>query len=67
MVLARELAREMGVPTPLSDAAYADMNDALQRGWGERDGRSAMQLALERAGIEIEESETAIKKTSARG
>lgn len=53
VTLATELAREIGVPMRLANLALADMTEALNRGWGTRDSRVAMQLQNERAGVEI--------------
>jgi 3-hydroxyisobutyrate dehydrogenase len=53
MRLATELGRELGVPMRLANMAYAEMTEALNRGWDNRDSRSAMLLQLERCGIEI--------------
>jgi 3-hydroxyisobutyrate dehydrogenase len=54
MRLATELGRELGVPMRLANLAYAELTEALNRGWGERDSRSPMLLQLERAGLEVE-------------
>ncbi|MCS5604336.1 MAG: NAD(P)-dependent oxidoreductase [Alphaproteobacteria bacterium] len=51
--LAAEVGREFGVPMRLINATVADMTEALGRGWGDRDSRSAMILQQERAGIEF--------------
>jgi 3-hydroxyisobutyrate dehydrogenase len=51
--LATELGREVGVPMRLANLALAEMTEALNRGWGERDSRVAMLLQEERAGVEI--------------
>ena len=52
--LALELGREFGVPMSVANIAYAEMTSALNRGWGDRDSRSAMLLQEERAGnIEV--------------
>ncbi|MGH7152648.1 MAG: NAD(P)-dependent oxidoreductase, partial [Acetobacteraceae bacterium] len=45
--------REVGVPMRLANLVLAEMTEALNRGWGERDSRSAMLLQVERAGVEI--------------
>jgi 3-hydroxyisobutyrate dehydrogenase len=66
MTLARELAHELGVATPLADLTYADMTEALGRGWGDRDGRSAMHLPLERAGVTVAETAEAVKTAQER-
>ena len=36
----------------LSHLALAELNEALNRGWGERDSRVGMKLQEERSGIE---------------
>ena len=48
-----ELGREVGVPMRLANLALAEMTEALNRGWGERDSSSFMQLEEERAGVKI--------------
>src|SRR5688572_12403821 len=53
VTLATELARELGVPMRIGALTHAEMTEALNRGWGERDSRSPMQLQEERAGVEI--------------
>lgn len=53
VTLATELARELGVPMRVAGLTYAEMTEALNRGWGERDSRSPMLLQEERAGVEI--------------
>jgi 3-hydroxyisobutyrate dehydrogenase len=50
--LACQLGREVGVPMRMSHLALAELNEALNRGWGERDSRVGMSLQVERAGIE---------------
>lgn len=54
MTLATGLGRELNVPMRLANLAFAEMSEALNRGWGELDSRVAMRLQLERAGVEIE-------------
>ena len=46
--LATELGRELGVPMRVANLAYAEMTEALNRGWESRDCRSPMLLQLER-------------------
>jgi 3-hydroxyisobutyrate dehydrogenase len=41
------------VPLRLLNLALAELTEALNRGWGERDSRIAMLLQEERAGVEI--------------
>jgi 3-hydroxyisobutyrate dehydrogenase len=54
MTLATDLGRELGVPMRLANAAYADMSEAMNRGWAAKDSRIAMLLQCERAGVQIE-------------
>jgi 3-hydroxyisobutyrate dehydrogenase len=49
--LALELAREVGVPMQVAELTRADFEEALRRGWGERDSRTPMLLQDERAGV----------------
>ncbi len=53
MTLATELGRELGVPMRLANLALAEMTEAMNRGWSERDSRVSMVLQNERAGVEI--------------
>lgn len=53
MLGATGLGRELGVPMPFANLALADIQQAMQRGWSERDGRSVMLLPQERVGVEI--------------
>lgn len=54
MRLATELGRELDVPMRVANLAYAELTEALNRGWESRDSRSPMLLQLERAGIKVE-------------
>lgn len=51
--LATALGREFNVPMKMANIALAEMTEALNRGWGERDSRVAMLLQEERAGVAI--------------
>ena len=53
VALANALGRELGVPMRMCNLAYAEMTEAMARGWGSRDSRSVMLLQQERAGVEI--------------
>ena len=53
MTLATELGREIGVPMRVAALTHAEMTEALNRGWAERDSRVPMLLQEERAGVEI--------------
>ena len=48
------LARQLGVPTPIADLALADIQQAVDRGWSQRDYHSALLLPQERAHVRIE-------------
>ena len=64
--LALELARDLGVPMKVSETAYQDYTEALERGWGGSDSHVAMQLTNERAGVVIKASAEDVQKTLAR-
>ena len=49
--LALDLAREVGVPMQVAERAMAEFEEAMRRGWGERDSRATMLLQEERAGV----------------
>ena len=50
--LALALAREVGVPMQMAQLALAEFDEAMKRGWGERDSRTPMLLQNERAGVD---------------
>lgn len=62
VTLAIALGREHQVPMPLATLTLAELTEALNRGWGERDSRVAMLLQEERAGVEIRVPEAAIRQ-----
>jgi 3-hydroxyisobutyrate dehydrogenase len=49
--LALDLAREVRVPMQVAQLALGEFDEALRRGWGERDSRVTMLLQEERAGV----------------
>ena len=53
MLIATELARDLGVPMRFANLALADIQEAMNRGWAERDCRSVMLLPQERVGVEV--------------
>jgi 3-hydroxyisobutyrate dehydrogenase len=53
VTLATELGRELGVPMRVANMTHAEMTEALNRGWAQRDSRVPMLLQEERAGVEI--------------
>jgi len=54
MSIATGLGRELGVPMRFANMAFADLQEAMNRGWSERDGRAVMLLPQERAGVSIQ-------------
>jgi 3-hydroxyisobutyrate dehydrogenase len=67
VTLATELGRELNVPMRIANLTYAEMTDALNRGWGERDSRCFMLLQEERAGVSIAVPAEKIKEVLDRG
>lgn len=55
MMIATELARDLDVPMRIANLALADIQEAMLRGWSERDSRSVMLLPQERVGVSIQE------------
>lgn len=53
MMLATELGRSVGAPMRIANLALADITEAMNRGWAERDCRSVMLLPQERVGVNI--------------
>jgi 3-hydroxyisobutyrate dehydrogenase-like beta-hydroxyacid dehydrogenase len=51
--LAVALGKEVAVPMRLCNLTLEEMTEALNRGWSERDSRSALLLQQERAGVTI--------------
>ncbi len=51
--LAVALAKEVAVPMRLCNLTLEEMTEALNRGWAQRDSRSALLLQQERAGVTI--------------
>jgi 3-hydroxyisobutyrate dehydrogenase len=66
VTLATELARELGVPMRVANLALAEMTEALNRGWSERDSRVSMRLQNERAGVEIAVPKDALRQALER-
>jgi 3-hydroxyisobutyrate dehydrogenase len=60
--LATELGREQGVPMRLANLTLAEMTEALNRGWGERDSRITMTLQEERAGVQVRVEEERLRE-----
>jgi 3-hydroxyisobutyrate dehydrogenase len=65
--LALELADQMDVPMKCAQAAYEDFQEALARGWGNRDSQSPMVLQNERAGVTVKLSPEEVKEILDRG
>ena len=53
MTLALELAAEQKVPMQVGKLALDELEEAMRRGWAERDCRVAMTLQEERAGVSV--------------
>jgi 3-hydroxyisobutyrate dehydrogenase len=53
MHLALDLAKLANVPMRMTELAARDMEEAIRRGWSERDARIAMILQEERAGVSV--------------
>jgi 3-hydroxyisobutyrate dehydrogenase len=53
MMLALELAADEKVPMRVGQIAYEELDEAMKRGWGERDCRVAMTLQEERAEVSV--------------
>jgi 3-hydroxyisobutyrate dehydrogenase len=51
--LAQDLAREMETPMRLNALAKAEMDEAMARGWGDRDASIFLTLQEERAKVEV--------------
>jgi len=53
VLAATEMARTLGVPMRIAELTLADIQEAMNRGWSERDCRSVMLLPQERVGIRV--------------
>jgi len=51
--LATAVGREVGVPMRLANLVLAELTEALNRGWGDKDSSTFMLLEAERAGVEL--------------
>ncbi len=65
--LACELGREHDVPMRLANLTLQEMTEAMNRGWGGRDSRSAMLLQEERSGVTVRVSPERIEEIVNRG
>src|SRR6476659_3444736 len=63
--LATALGRELGLPMRICELAYAEMTEAMNRGWAGRDSRVVMTLEQERAGIEVKVDPDRLKEALA--
>jgi 3-hydroxyisobutyrate dehydrogenase len=61
VALAAALGRELGVPMRLANLTLEEMTEAMSRGWADRDSRVAMLLQEERAGVEVQVPDEAIR------
>ncbi|MGQ4807355.1 2-hydroxy-3-oxopropionate reductase [Candidatus Entotheonellaceae bacterium PAL068K] len=62
VALAVEVGREFEVPMRLANLTLAELTEAINRGWGQRDSRSAMLLQEERAGVEVRVSREVLQR-----
>jgi 3-hydroxyisobutyrate dehydrogenase len=53
VTLANELGREVDLDMQFATLTLAQMTEALDRGWGDKDSRIAMLLAQEQAGVDV--------------
>ncbi len=53
VALALELAAQTGVPMALAGQTLSELDQAVERGWGDRDARAVTLVQQERAGISI--------------
>jgi 3-hydroxyisobutyrate dehydrogenase len=51
----------------IANLALAELSEALNRGWGDRDSRSPMILQQERAGVEIRVDPNRVEEAIKRG
>jgi 3-hydroxyisobutyrate dehydrogenase len=51
--LATDLARDHNVPVRIADLTFAELSEAMNRGWADRDCRAAMLLQEERAQVHV--------------
>jgi 3-hydroxyisobutyrate dehydrogenase len=66
VALAVEVGREFDVPMRLANLTYAELTEALNRGWGQRDSRVAMLLQEERAGVDVQVPQEQIRHVLVR-
>ena len=62
VTLATELGREQGVVMRIANLTLAELTEALNRGWGERDSRVSMLLQEERTGVQVRVEETRLRE-----
>ncbi len=60
LTIATELGRKLKVPMRFANLALADVQEAMNRGWAERDARAVTLLPQERAGVSIKVAPEAI-------
>jgi len=53
VTLANELGREVDVDMQFAQFTLAQMTEAMERGWSDKDSRIAMLLAQEKAGVDV--------------
>lgn len=66
MLIATEVGRKHDVPMRFANLALADITEAMNRGWSQRDCRSVTLIPQERAGVDIAVDPSAIKEVLLR-
>ena len=62
MTLALQMAQECAVPMRVGRVALDELEEAMKRGWSERDCRVAMTLQEERAAVSVRVAREALQK-----
>ncbi len=66
MQISTGLARELGVPMRFANMALADLTEAMNLGWADRDARAVMLLPQKRVGVDIKVSREALMEVYER-
>lgn len=62
MAVALELGEELGVPLDLTELTLVKLDEAMERGWGDRDSNVHIKIQQEKSGIDIAPIDPAILK-----
>jgi 3-hydroxyisobutyrate dehydrogenase len=66
VTLANELGHEVDLDMPFATLTLAQMTEALDRGWSDKDSRIAMLLAQEQAGVDVRCDPAVLQKILSR-